>query len=60
MYLSYLDSKTKEHKKTKDSRDEIHETHSRIKFTRPYKKNHILEEHKVDPVEKKLAQHEQK
>jgi len=32
------DVEIKRHKKTKDSRDEINETHSMIQFIRPYKK----------------------
>jgi hypothetical protein len=33
-----VDSETKGYKKTKDSTDEIHETHSRVEFIRSQKK----------------------
>jgi hypothetical protein len=38
MWQWNLDIETKEYKKNEGSRDEIHETHSRMKFVRAQKK----------------------
>jgi hypothetical protein len=50
-----MDTETNGCRKTKESRDEIHETHRKIHLkTRRYEDN--LDAFKVHPVEKKLAQ----
>jgi hypothetical protein len=43
-----------DNQKTKDSRDEIHETHSNIHFI-----ENISEEFNIDSVKKELAQYKQ-
>lgn len=55
MCWSFRFTTTKTYKKTKDSRDEIHETHTRLDYRR---NEDSLEEPDMDTTEK-LAQYEQ-
>jgi len=58
-WLRNVFTETKRHKRTKDSRDEIHGKRNRLHFIIPQKHEDILQL-KVAPVENKLAQHKQK
>jgi hypothetical protein len=61
IWLLNLDIETKVYKKTKDSRSKIQEMYSKIQQLLDHRRNEdVLEELKVDPVKKKLAQYKQK